>query len=52
MRSIDPRIGVNEEQILALRGTPACISGRRDLAAIDWDHLRSRAGSNPPRRVR
>ena len=46
MRSIDPRVGVNEEQILALRSACACIPGGCDLASIDWDHLRSRARSD------
>ena len=43
MRSIDPRVGVNEEQILPCAATCACIPGSRDLASIDWDHLRARA---------
>ena len=52
MRSIDPRVGVNEEQILALRSACACIPGRRDLASIDWDDLRTHARSDLRRRVR
>jgi len=52
MRSIDARVGVNEEQILALRRPRACIPGGRDLASIDSDDFRARARGNLRRRIR
>ena len=52
MRSIDSRVGVNEEQILALRSACACIPRGCDLASIDWDHLRAGPRRDLRRRVR
>ena len=47
----DPRIGVHEEEILALRGARACVPRGRDLASIDSKYFRATLRSNLRRRV-
>src|SRR4030095_6838804 len=51
MRSIDPCVGVNEEQVFALGSTCACVSGGCDLAAINWNYFCAGIGRDLRRRV-
>src|SRR6266540_6491763 len=52
MQPVDPRIGVDEQQILALRSSRACIPSGRNLASIDLDDFRAGARGDLWRGVR